>query len=128
VGLKLISRKMRFEIQVSWHSLIVHYIGAMSIGFGITADQATILITGGPGQTPSAALTQPSVTHVRVPQIALDDPASLALRSHQPIPTDLVSQIAAIAREIQAHYRDIPQKIEWSYDGTTLWLLEVRPI
>jgi len=35
VGLKLISRKMRFEIQVSWHSLIVHYIGAMSIGFGM---------------------------------------------------------------------------------------------
>lgn len=105
-----------------------HYSGfAWSQDFQ-ASDPTAVLITGGPGQTPSAALTQPTATQIRVPKTAEDVSDSMALSPHQPLPIDLVSQIATIAQEIEAHFQGIPQKLEWSYDGTTLWLLEVQPI
>ena len=91
------------------------------------SDPTTVLITGGPGETPSAALAQPSATQIRVPKTAQEEADILALSPPQSIPADLISQIATVAQELETHW-GIPQKIEWSYDGTTLWLLEVSPI
>lgn len=91
-------------------------------------DKTTVLITGGPGQTPSEALTHPSITQVRLSQSIPKHSETLALSAHQSIPLDLVNQIAIAAREIETLCRGIPQRIEWSYDGNTLWLLEVCPI
>ncbi|WP_299414704.1 hypothetical protein [Acaryochloris sp. IP29b_bin.148] len=89
-------------------------------------DPTTVLITGGAGPTPSEALTQLSAVQIRVPQ-RLSKHSDVAL-THAQIPLPLVHQIATMAREIDAHYQGIPQKIEWSYDGTTLWLLAAHPV
>lgn len=89
-------------------------------------EPASVLITAGIGQTPADALTHTSATQIRVS--ASPESASNSLSLSQLIPADLVSEIAAVAREIEAHYHGIPQKIEWSYDGTTLWVLEVNPL
>lgn len=92
-------------------------------------DPTMVLITGGPGQTPSEALSQTTVTHIRVPQTVVSENASVsALSAQHSMPADLVQEIARIARDIETHYQGVPQKIEWTYDGTTLWLLEVTPI
>jgi pyruvate,water dikinase len=41
---------------------------------------------------------------------------------------EIISEIAKIARELEQLYQGIPQDIEWTYDGETLWLLQTRPI
>jgi len=44
------------------------------------------------------------------------------------VPLALIRQVAFLARHLESHYHGIPQDIEWSYDGQTLWLLQSRPI
>lgn len=44
------------------------------------------------------------------------------------IPPSLIEKVAHLARELETHYRGIPQDIEWSYDGEQLWILQSRPI
>jgi glycerol-3-phosphate acyltransferase PlsY len=44
------------------------------------------------------------------------------------IPQDIVESVAILAREMEDLFEGIPQDIEWTYDGTKLWLLQVRPI
>jgi len=44
------------------------------------------------------------------------------------IPQDIIESVAILAREMEDLFEGIPQDIEWTYDGTKLWLLQVRPI
>jgi phosphohistidine swiveling domain-containing protein/glycerol-3-phosphate acyltransferase PlsY len=44
------------------------------------------------------------------------------------LPPDLIRQVALLARDLETRYHGIPQDIEWSFDGETLWLLQSRPI
>ncbi len=44
------------------------------------------------------------------------------------IPAALIQQVAQLARDLERRYHGIPQDIEWTFDGTTLWLLQARPI
>lgn len=44
------------------------------------------------------------------------------------LPPPLLQEVARLAREVEARYHGVPQDIEWSYDGRTLWLLQSRPI
>jgi pyruvate,water dikinase len=57
-------------------------------------------------------------------------PADIALSTEGEgdIPPRLIQQVAFLARHLEARYHGIPQDIEWSYDGQTLWLLQSRPI
>ncbi|NCJ05227.1 pyruvate phosphate dikinase PEP/pyruvate-binding protein [Synechococcales cyanobacterium C] len=44
------------------------------------------------------------------------------------VPRSLVQQAAHLARELESRYHGLPQDVEWTYDGHTLWLLQARPI
>ncbi|HEY9876423.1 MAG TPA: glycerol-3-phosphate acyltransferase [Candidatus Obscuribacterales bacterium] len=44
------------------------------------------------------------------------------------VPQRLIQQVAYLARQLESRYHGIPQDIEWTYDGQTLWLLQSRPI
>ncbi|MEA5617464.1 glycerol-3-phosphate acyltransferase [Cronbergia sp. UHCC 0137] len=44
------------------------------------------------------------------------------------VPQALIKQVAYLARRLERRYRGIPQDVEWSYDGQTLWVLQARPI
>jgi phosphoenolpyruvate synthase/pyruvate phosphate dikinase/glycerol-3-phosphate acyltransferase PlsY len=44
------------------------------------------------------------------------------------IPQDIIESAALLAREMEDLFEGIPQDIEWTYDGSRLWLLQVRPI
>ncbi len=44
------------------------------------------------------------------------------------VPPAIVQQVAQLARHLELHAHGIPQDIEWSFDGNTLWLLQARPI
>lgn len=58
----------------------------------------------------------------------LPDELSLTVQGSGDIPPRLIQQVAFLARSLEQHYHSIPQDIEWSYDGQTLWLLQSRPI
>jgi len=44
------------------------------------------------------------------------------------IPLSVVKQVAYLVRHLERHYHDVPQDLEWTYDGQRLWVLQVRPI
>ena len=52
----------------------------------------------------------------------------LTLEGEGNTPSSVILQVANIAREIEQVCQGVPQDIEWSYDGETLWLLQTRPI
>ncbi|MES1025863.1 glycerol-3-phosphate acyltransferase [Gloeocapsa sp. BRSZ] len=58
----------------------------------------------------------------------LPENIALAVEGEGDIPPRLIQQVAFLARHLEARYHGIPQDIEWSYDGETLWLLQSRPI
>ncbi len=43
-------------------------------------------------------------------------------------PTDLLQQVAQVARELEAKAAGVPQDLEWTWDGEQLWLLQARPV
>jgi pyruvate,water dikinase len=45
-----------------------------------------------------------------------------------PIPIELIQQVAQIARELETRFQEVPQDIEWTYDGKNLWILQARPV
>ena len=58
----------------------------------------------------------------------LPESVTLAVQGQGDVPSRLLQQVAYLARHLERHYHGIPQDIEWSYDGQTLWLLQSRPI
>ncbi len=58
----------------------------------------------------------------------LPDNLNLQIEGEGEIPPGIIRQVAYLARHLEARYHGIPQDIEWSYDGKTLWLLQSRPI
>lgn len=92
-------------------------------------------LAGGADQVVSGHTT-PQQSRIELDEAELDslrpeDLASFSLEAHADptaIPPALVRQVAALARHLERHYHGIPQDIEWSFDGHTLWLLQARPI
>ncbi|NEZ63430.1 pyruvate phosphate dikinase PEP/pyruvate-binding protein [Leptolyngbyaceae cyanobacterium CCMR0082] len=46
----------------------------------------------------------------------------------QSIPPRLIQQIAYLTRHLEQRFGDIPQDVEWTYDGEHIWVLQSRPI
>lgn len=51
-----------------------------------------------------------------------------ALKGEGEIPPSVLFSVAKISREIERAHKNVPQDLEWSYDGQTLWILQTRPI
>ncbi|MBW4667493.1 MAG: glycerol-3-phosphate acyltransferase [Cyanomargarita calcarea GSE-NOS-MK-12-04C] len=54
--------------------------------------------------------------------------SSIQLEGEGRVPAVLIKQVAYLARHLEERYHGVPQDIEWSYDGQTLWVLQARPI
>ncbi len=44
------------------------------------------------------------------------------------VPPHLIAQVAFLARHLEGRYHGVPQDLEWTYDGQSLWLLQARPV
>jgi len=44
------------------------------------------------------------------------------------IPQAVIKQVAYLARHLEERYFGIPQDVEWIFDGSTVWVLQARPI
>ncbi|MFQ4135782.1 glycerol-3-phosphate acyltransferase [Nodosilinea sp. PGN35] len=58
----------------------------------------------------------------------LSEALTLTVEGEGQTPRRLLQQVAYLARHLESRYQGIPQDIEWSFDGETLWLLQSRPI
>ena len=62
------------------------------------------------------------------PEPLTPNPEPLTL-NYEPLTPNkaLLQQIAQLVHHLEENNQNTPQEIEWSYDGQTLWLLQVRP-
>jgi phosphohistidine swiveling domain-containing protein/glycerol-3-phosphate acyltransferase PlsY len=44
------------------------------------------------------------------------------------IPRDLIGRVAMLVRDLESRFHGVPQDMEWTYDGQTLWVLQTRTI
>lgn len=98
----------------------------------ITRQGDAVVIEGLPGdavQVVSGQVTpEQYLVDVRSDDLETLDAASLPVAAIGDLPPALVKQVARLARQLEAEYHGVPQDIEWSYDGQTLWVLQSRPI
>ena len=74
------------------------------------------------------AIDAPSATAPAAVDWLLPDDRALTVHGDGTVPSQLIQQVAFLARQLEAQHQSIPQDIEWSYDGKQLWLLQARPI
>lgn len=58
----------------------------------------------------------------------LPESLNLAVEGSGEVPPRLIQQVAFLARHLESRYHGMPQDVEWSYDGQTLWVLQTRPV
>ncbi len=86
----------------------------------VTPEQYRVIVQ--PDDIPSTAEMDPSASWV------LPDALTLSLEGTGKTPARLLQQVAYLARHLEVRFQGIPQDLEWSFDGDTLWLLQSRPI
>ncbi|PZD74070.1 Prodigiosin synthesizing transferase PigC [Acaryochloris thomasi RCC1774] len=59
---------------------------------------------------------------------AMTEQVVLGMEGSGEVSTQIIQQVAVLARHLESRYHGIPQDLEWSFDGKTLWLLQARPI
>jgi phosphohistidine swiveling domain-containing protein/glycerol-3-phosphate acyltransferase PlsY len=108
----------------------------------VQRDAETVAIEALPGgaQRVVSGQVQPEAYQVMVPNQQAGDPVLLHTAPHLDIgqfaiqgelgqvPPQLLCRVALLARELEGRYHGIPQDLEWSFDGQTLWVLQTRPI
>lgn len=81
----------------------------------------------------SVRMTEVTSTKVPLSQyrafvVDTENYALVQLEGSGNIPPGIVKQVAILARRLEERFHGVPQDIEWSYDGQTLWILQSRPI
>lgn len=82
-------------------------------------------VVGAPEQVVSGKVTP---EQYRLFVLGEDKLSTVQFEGEGKIPQSLIKQVAYLARRLENNYYGIPQDIEWSYDGQTLWVLQARPI
>jgi pyruvate,water dikinase len=82
-------------------------------------------LSGSPEQVVSGKITP---EQYRVFVVGEEKLSCLQFEGTGKIPQPLIKQVAYLARRLENRYHGIPQDVEWSYDGQTLWVLQTRPI
>lgn len=133
-------RRARGQIDAAMAVLIQKQVQGVFSGVAFSRDPITqqgdaVAIEALPGeaqQVVSGRLT-PEQYRVAIADVETLDVTSIHVTSLQmegegDVPLELIKQVALLARKIEDRYHGIPQDIEWSYDGSQLWLLQSRPI
>jgi phosphohistidine swiveling domain-containing protein len=82
-------------------------------------------VVGNPTQVVSGRVTP---EQYRAFVVETENTSFVHLEGKGKIPAPIIKQVAYLARHLEEHYYGVPQDIEWSYDGQTLWVLQARPI
>jgi pyruvate,water dikinase len=102
----------------------------------VTPEQYRVMVTkeaeeqgvGSRGAGSRGAGSSPLPSPLPPSSVLLPDVVELPIEGEGDVPLRLLQQVAYLARHLENRFHGIPQDIEWSYDGDTLWLLQARPI
>ncbi len=113
--------------------LIQQQVQSVFSGVAFTRDPMTkqgdtIIIEALPGKATQVVSGRVTPEQYRALVVETEDSQGVQLEGEGRVPPALIKQVAYLARHLEEHYHGIPQDIEWSYDGQTLWVLQVRPI
>jgi len=93
-----------------------------------------VLIEALPGNADRVVSGQvtPERYQVNVQEVGADwilpEDVTLETEGEGSVPVRLIQQVAYLARHLEEYFHGVPQDIEWSFDGETLWLLQSRSI
>ncbi|MEL6164114.1 MAG: glycerol-3-phosphate acyltransferase, partial [Cyanobacteria bacterium J06628_3] len=94
----------------------------------ITQENDAVVIEATAGSAAQVVSGRYTPEQYRAFVVKTENLSSVHLEGEGQIPAVLIKQVAYLTRQIEQYYHGIPQDIEWSYDGQTLWILQVRPI
>jgi phosphohistidine swiveling domain-containing protein/glycerol-3-phosphate acyltransferase PlsY len=94
----------------------------------ITQEVDAIIIEALPGSPTQVVSGRVTPEQYRAFVVDNDDVSFIHLEGQGKVPPVIIKQVAYLARHLEERYHGIPQDIEWSYDGQTLWILQTRPI
>ncbi|MBD6616412.1 pyruvate phosphate dikinase PEP/pyruvate-binding protein [Komarekiella sp. 'clone 1'] len=94
----------------------------------ITQQGDAIVIEALPGSPTQVVSGKVTPEQYRAFVVETENFSSVQLEGQGRIPQALIKQVAYLTRRLEKRYHGIPQDIEWSYDGQTLWVLQARPI
>lgn len=94
----------------------------------ITQQGDAVIIEALPGSPTQVVSGKVTPEQYRAFVVEADNLSSVKLEGTGRVPQALIKQVAYLARRLEKRYLGVPQDIEWSYDGQTLWLLQSRPI
>ncbi|MGF1674448.1 MAG: glycerol-3-phosphate acyltransferase, partial [Rivularia sp. (in: cyanobacteria)] len=94
----------------------------------ITQESDAVVIEATAGSAAQVVSGRYTPEQYRAFVVKTENLSSVHLEGEGQIPAVLIKQVAYLTRQIEQYYHGIPQDIEWSYDGQTLWILQVRPI
>jgi phosphoenolpyruvate synthase/pyruvate phosphate dikinase/glycerol-3-phosphate acyltransferase PlsY len=128
-------RRSRGQTDAAMAVLIQTQVQGVFSGVAFSRDPITqqgdaVAVEALPGeaqQVVSGRVT-PEQYRVVITDVEAIDTASLQTEGAGDVPPELIKQVAFLARKLESQYHGIPQDIEWSYDGSQLWLLQSRPI
>lgn len=113
--------------------LIQQQVQGVYSGVAFTRDPITkqgdaIVIEALPGNATGVVSGRVTPEQYRAYVVETDNFTSIQLEGQGNIPAALIKQVAYLSRHLEERYHGIPQDIEWTYDGQTLWVLQTRPV
>jgi pyruvate,water dikinase len=113
--------------------LIQQQVQGVYSGVAFTRDPITkqgdaIVIEALPGNAASVVSGRITPEQYRAYVVETDNFTSIQLEGQGNIPPAIIKQVAYLSRHLEERYHGIPQDIEWTYDGQTLWVLQTRPV
>ena len=113
--------------------LIQQQVQGVFSGVAFTRDPMTkqgdaVVIEALPGNAAQVVSGRITPEQYRAFVVETENFSSVQLEGEGQVPPALIKQVAYLSRHLEERYHGIPQDIEWSYDGQTLWVLQSRPI
>ncbi len=113
--------------------LIQQQVQGVFSGVAFTRDPMTkqgdaVIIEALPGNAAQVVSGRITPEQYRAFVVETENFSSVQLEGEGQVPPALIKQVAYLSRHLEERYHGIPQDIEWSYDGQTLWVLQARPI
>ena len=101
-------------------------LGELIVGGEVTPDH--YVVDGATLKVVQKQLSEQSIRLVRNPDGGNQrEPVPEADRSRQKLSDDALHRLVSLARLIESHYRR-PMDIEWCIDGSTLYIVQARPL
>ncbi len=101
-------------------------LGELIVGGEVTPDH--YVVDGATLKVVHKKISEQSVRLVRNPDGGnVREPVPESDRAREKLPDDALHRLVSLARLIESHYRR-PMDIEWCMDGTTLYIVQARPL